>query len=219
VRRVHVFATAGAVLLLSSCSGQPNDLRDQRYYGQESTQSASSPSGTPGSVAPAVPTVPAPATKSASPKPPALDQVALSGKDLADESVQQTGAASRTVPAKLPDCDVPLGDAAAGYGTTWSYPSGATLRQYVAAYDADAGDIVDAVQAKLTCAKVSPPVKAADGQLSWCATTGKQSACTVMRADGSLLSVLVVTASTEAKAKQAVTRIAPRAATALARNS
>jgi hypothetical protein len=220
---VHVLVTAGAALLLAGCSSQPNDLRDNRYYGDAET---TPPAGAP---VPSVVPRPAPAVApTTQEKPLELDRFALTVADLATEGVQQSGSGARTLLSTLPDCNVPLLGVETGYQTVWAYPTGATLRQYVAEFDGDAGDVVDSVREKLTCGKyradgadvtVRAPVTAADGQVSWCATSSKQSACTVLKSDGSLLSVVVVTASTETKAKTAVTRIAPLAATALARNS
>jgi hypothetical protein len=209
-------------VLLASCSSQPNDLRDNRYYEDGGKQAATPPSAS---------TAPRPvpvAQPSAQARPPELDKFALTAVDLAAEGVQPGGAAQRRVLAALPDCNVPLLDAQAGYQTAWAYPTGATLRQYVLQFDDDAGTVAESVRDKLTCGRykldgadvtVRAPVVAADGQVSWCATSTKQSACTVLKADGPLLSVIVVSAATETKAKQAVTRIAPLAATALARNS
>jgi hypothetical protein len=219
VRRVHVLAAAGAALLLAGCSNHPNDLRDNRYYRD------SEPSEQPSVTASVTgqPLQAAPATKPAIARP-VLDLFALTAQDLADEGVQPTGT-DRTLLKGLDDCAVPVDGAKATYRTTWAYPTGATLRQYVANFDADASAVVNAVRTKLTCGKygaevtVRAPVTAADGQVSWCATSTKQSTCTVLRANGSMLSVLTVTAATENKAKQAVTRIAPLAATALTRNS
>jgi hypothetical protein len=221
LRRVHVLAAAGAALLLASCSGQPNDLRDNQYYEDAETPEYTAP---PSATSP----LPVPAAAPVTPSRPDPGRFALRAADLAGEGVQQTGTADRGTQAALPDCAVPLPDTAAGYQTAWAYPTGATLRQYVADFDDDAGAVVDAVRDKLTCGKyrsggteitVRAPVSTPDGQVSWCAASTKQSACTVLKADGPRLSVIVVTAATEAKAKQAVTRIAPLAATALTGNS
>jgi hypothetical protein len=170
--------------------------------------------------------VPATAT-SERPKARELSLSALSASELSAEGVQ-AGPVERTVMPKLPDCNVPLSDARTAYQTAWTYPTGATLRQYVADYDSPAADVVDSARDGLACGKyraagaevtVRAPATAPDGQVSWCATSSKQATCTAMKADGSLLSVVTVTASTETKAQQAVTRIAPLAATALARSS
>jgi hypothetical protein len=168
------------------------------------------------------------AVPSAPPEKRDLTRFAVTAADLAAEGVQPSGTPAATIPATLPDCNVPLGEATAGYQTAWIYPTGAILRQYVVEFDDNAGEAVESVTDKLTCGKykadgadvtVRAPVTASDGQVSWCAVAGKQSSCTVLKADGALLSVIVVNAATEAKAKQAVTRIAPLAATALARTS
>ncbi|TCO53533.1 hypothetical protein EV192_110122 [Actinocrispum wychmicini] len=215
-----MLATAGAALLLASCSNRPNDLRDNRYYKDVDTP-ATSASVEPPAVRPA----PMPAAKlSEPPKPRDLAEFALTAADLATEGVQRTGTADTSTLARLPDCDVSLGSARAGYQTTWTYPTGATVRQYVAEFDGPADRVVAAVYDGLKCGKykemtVRKPVMAADGQVSWCATSTKQDICTAVKADGQRLSVVSVTAATEIKAQQAVTRIAPLAATALERNS
>jgi hypothetical protein len=222
LRRAHVLAAAGAALLLASCSSQPNDLRDSRYYGDAESPAVSppSPSATPRPMPAAVPSTP--------PKPRDLARFAVTAADLAAEGVQPSGTPARAILAALPDCNVALPEAKAGYRTAWSYPTGATLRQYVAEFDDDAGTLAESVTDKLACGKyraegvevtVRAPVTAPDGQVSWCAVTGRQSSCTVLRTDGVLLSVIVVSAAGETKARQAVTRIAPLAATALARTS
>ncbi|WP_125727851.1 hypothetical protein [Kibdelosporangium aridum] len=223
MRRVHVLAGVGAALLLASCSDRPNDLRDNRYYKDPEPPPSSAP--------------PAPPVQQETPRPAAapttqrkaaqLDRVAMTAQDLAEEGVQPSGSPSRAVQVALPDCQAPLGKATSAYQTAWEYPTGSTVRQYLAEYDGNAEEIVTAARAKLNCGKyqsggaevrVSTPA-VTDGQVSWCATSSRQSSCTVLEADGSVLSVVVVTATTEAKAKPAVTRIAPLAATALARNS
>lgn len=215
---MHAFAAAGAVLLLASCSVQPNDLRDNRYYRPPSPEAA--PAEPPPKAAPSVTSTPnAPTTTTSAPKPPELDKFALTAADLAAEGVQQTGTVVRSALTSLADCAVPLDEAEAGYQTTWTYPTGSTVRQYVMRYADPAEDVVRTAAGKLTCNKISAPVTAPDGQVTWCAPAARPAACTVVEPDGDLLSVVVVTASTEAKAKQAVTRIAPLAATALARNS
>jgi hypothetical protein len=168
------------------------------------------------------------AVPSTPPKPRDLTKVAVTAADLAAEGVQPSGTPARAILAALPDCNVALPDARAGYQTAWGYPTGATLRQYVAEFDDDAGSLAESVTDKLACGKyraegadvtVRAPVTAPDGQVSWCAVASKQSSCTVLKTNGVLLSVIVVGAATETKAKQAVTRIAPLAATALARTS
>lgn len=220
MRRVHVLASAGAALLLASCSGKPNDLAGNRYY--------EDPETTPPAAAPPEPMrAAAPPSATVRPEPVALDKFALTAADLAEEGVQPAGTA-RTILATLPDCQVPLGAAKSAFQTTWAYPTGSTVRQYLAEYADGADEVVTRVRGALKCSKyradnaevrVSPPVEAGNGQVSWCATSSKQAACTVIGAAGPVLSVVVVTAATENKAKPAVTRIAPLAATALARNS
>ncbi|ALG08958.1 hypothetical protein AOZ06_20400 [Kibdelosporangium phytohabitans] len=219
---MHVLVGVGAALLLAGCSDRPNDLVDNRYYQDpEPTTSNTTPPPAPAQdPSPAA----APTTRR---KAVELDGHAMTAKDLAEEGVQPAGSPARTVQPALPDCQAPLGAAKAAYQIAWAYPTGSTIRQYLAEYGEKAGDVVAAARAKLTCGtysaagsevRVGTPATA-NGQVSWCATSSRQSACTVLEADGTVLSVVVVTASTEAKAKAAVTRIAPLAATALGRNS
>lgn len=227
MRRVHVLAGVGTALLLAGCSNRPNDLVDNRYY-----QDPVAPSS---SAAPRVQEPPSPvaepATASAASaverKKLELDRFAMTAADLAAEGVQPAGT-TRTALKSLPDCGVPLGAATSAYQASWTYPTGSAVRHYLAEYDGGAAGIVTGVRDGLTCGKyradnvevkLSTPVVDGNGQVSWCATSTRQSSCTVIDSAGPVLSIVVVTAATENKAKPAVTRIAPLAATALARNS
>nr|CEL20415.1 hypothetical protein [Kibdelosporangium sp. MJ126-NF4]CTQ97640.1 hypothetical protein [Kibdelosporangium sp. MJ126-NF4] len=219
---MHVLVGVAAALLLTGCSDRPNDLVDNRYY--QDPESATTSAPPPSTPAPPPSPAAAPTTQRRAAE---LDGRAMTAQDLAAEGVQPSGSPTRTVQPTLPDCQVPLGDAQSGYQAGWAYPTGSTVRQYLAEYREKAEDVVAAARAKITCGtyksagtdvRVSAPV-VTDKQVSWCATSSKQSACTVLEADGPVLSVVVVTATTEAKAKAAVTRIAPLAATALGRNS
>jgi hypothetical protein len=225
LRRVHVLAGVGTALLLAGCSQQPNDLVDNRYYQDPAPPPSSA-------VPPRQPELPrpvaAPATASAVEREKLeLDRFALTAADLAAEGVQPAGT-TRTSLKNLPDCDVPLGAAKSAYQTSWAYPTGSTVRHYVAEYDGDASEVVSEIRARLSCGKyradnvevrLNTPAADGNGQVSWCATSSKQSSCTVLDSAGPVLSIVIVTAATENKAKPAVTRIAPLAATALARNS
>jgi hypothetical protein len=222
LRRVHVLASAGAVLLLASCSGKPNDLAGNRYY--------EDPDPVPTAAAQAPPGPTATTSALAQPRQEVvnLDRFALTAADLAEEGVQPAGT-TRTRLTVLPDCQAPLGAAKSAFQTTWAYPTGSTVRQYLAEYEDEAAtDVVTGLKSSLTCTRyradnadvrVSAPVDDGNGQVSWCATSTKQATCTVVAAAGPVLSVVVVTAATESKAKPAVTRIAPLAATVLTRNS
>ncbi|MFD1051195.1 hypothetical protein ACFQ1S_39505, partial [Kibdelosporangium lantanae] len=172
--------------------------------------------------------MPAAPPPSAPPKRRELDKYALGAAQLSSEGVRSEGPATRPVNTKLPDCNVSLGDVRSGYETTWTYPTGATLRQYLAEYDGPADEVLAGMLTALKCGKykangvdvtVRAPVKGTDGQVTWCTTSGGKGTCTAVRAQGSLLSVVTVTAASETKAQQAVTRIAPLAATALGGNS
>ncbi|MBP2325662.1 hypothetical protein JOF56_006047 [Kibdelosporangium banguiense] len=225
MRRVHVLAGVGTALLLAGCSGRPNDLVDNRYYQDSAATPSSSAAPVRQQQEPPSP-VAAPATTTQRKKL-ELDRFALTSADLSEEGVQPTGTA-RTVLKKLSDCEVPLGAAKSALQSSWAYPTGSTVRHYVAEYDGDASQVVADIRDRLTCGKyradnvevkLSTPVADGNGQVSWCATSSRQSSCTVIGSAGPVLSVLVVTAATENKAKPAVTRIAPLAATALTRNS
>jgi hypothetical protein len=224
LRRVHVLAGVGTALLLAGCSQRPNDLADHRYNQDPATP-------------PVAPVTPSPAAQPETPRqvvaPPVerkkleLDLFALTAADLAAEGVQPAGT-TRASLKNLPDCEVPLGAAKSAYQTSWAYPTGSTVRHYVAEYDGDASEVVTGIRGRLSCGKyradnvevrLSTPVADGNGQVSWCATSSRQSSCTVLGSAGPVLSIVVVTAATENKAKPAVTRIAPLAATALARNS
>jgi hypothetical protein len=225
LRRVHVLAGVGTALLLASCSERPNDLVGNRYY-QDPVTPTSSAAPPRQQERPAAPQ-PAAAPATTERKKLELDRFAMTAADLAAEGVQPAGT-TRTVLTDLPDCEAPLGAAKSAYQASWTYPTGSTVRHYVAEYDGDADEIVTGVRDRLTCGKyradnaevrLSTPVADGNGQVSWCATSSKQSSCTVLGSAGPVLSVVIVTAATENKAKPAVTRIAPLAATALARNS
>lgn len=225
LRRAHVLASAGAALLLASCSGKPNDLAGNRYYEDPGTTTTSlSRRSASAAVSPSRAPAATPTPRRAAVE---LDRFAMTAADLAEEGVQPAGTA-RTRLETLADCQAPLGAAGSAFQATWTYPTGSTVRQYLAEYADDAADVVTGIRAGLACEKyradgvevrVGRPAVAANGQVSWCATSARQATCTVVEATGLVLSVVTVTAATENKARPAVTRIAPLAATALARNS
>jgi hypothetical protein len=228
---VHVLAGVGTALLLAGCSDRPNDLVDHRYYQDPGGSAGATGTAQPSAATPPARAVAAPGTAPTAPvverKKLELDRFAMTAADLTAEGVQP-GSTTRAALKSLPDCGVPLGTARSAYQASWTYPSGSAVRQYLAEYDGDAAGIVTGVRDGLTCGKyradnvevkLSTPVADGNGQVSWCATSTRQSSCTVIDSAGPVLSVVVVTATTENKAKPAVTRIAPLAETALARNS
>lgn len=235
MRRAHIVAALGVAVALTGCSGKPNDLR---HYGQraEPTASTSRPPAPATTSAPPVTAVPAPLGGA-----PALADTPQRGlltpADLAAEGVHPAGPPS---PAELPaltTCRVPLDlaghPAAAGYEARWLYGSGSSLQQYLAGYPGGrAAAVVDAVRRDLTCVsypapdgphRLTAPVDlpsqpGVDGQLAWCERGPAQAgSCTLLLARGPLLTVVTVDAPVEARARAAIIRVAPLAATALRR--
>jgi hypothetical protein len=231
VRQAYVLVTVGAVLpvlMVTACSGKPNDLR--HYRDEEPPAAADSSSTSEQTRVDAPPAAP----PSPSRTPARLDRHALSSADLAEEEVRPEGVPSRAVLNALADCGAPLragSPATAGYQAAWAYSTGATLRQYVASYPDGAAAVLDVVRDSLDCGRFRagegqfqvdpsfelPPAEGVDSQLSWCSQSPRQSTCTLLLAKGPLLSAVAVTASADSRAKAAVTRIAPRAVTALGR--
>lgn len=232
MRQAYVLVTVGAVLpvlMVTACSGKPNDLR--HYRDEETSASAAGSSATSEQTRAEAPSAAPPSPSRTAVR---LDRHALSAADLAEEEVRPEGAPSTAVLNELADCGAPLragSPATAAYQAGWAYSTGATLRQYVASYPDGAAAVLDTVRGALDCGRFRaaqgqyqvdssfevPPAVGADSQLSWCSQNPRQSICTMLLAKGPLLSAIAVTASTDSRAKAAVTRIAPRAVTALGR--
>lgn len=176
---------------LVGCADRPNDLENHndRPGNGASTTPPSAPSPSP---------TPDPAAAAASSVRHAIaDQVAaavLTSQDLAGEGVR--GAADN--PDKGP-CftSVPAGDPR---GASWTYGSGSTLIQQVTGYlDRSASDVLGAV--RCDGQRLSLPVPSGAEQVrGWC-TDGT---CTVLLAAGHVLSGLQVTATSTARASDAV---------------
>ncbi len=230
MRRVHALAAACATVvpvgLLAGCSDRPNDL--YTYYDDPSSAVAA---------APAPPTAAAPPTTTTAARPAGPDPaevVALAGlgpSDLAAEKVAVDGAPVSTTTVVLPDCGVDLA-AEAGRQSTWKYPSGSLLRQYVA-YSTTASTAVDAARRAIDCRTFEvdgttflidggatvQPLPGVDDQLTWCASAPTRVTCTILLARDDLVTAVTVEAGTAARARSAITRLAPKAAQALARGA
>ncbi|SDC10924.1 hypothetical protein SAMN05216174_101133 [Actinokineospora iranica] len=220
-------ATVLPVSLLAGCSDRPNDL--YTYY-DDAPPSATSAAPAQPSSAPA-PTTAASSAAAAKDRAATVALGALTAADLAAEEVSASGAPDTGVPATLPDCGVRLGAASApGQETTWKYRSGSMLRQRVA-YAEDPTAVLAAARDALDCGAFQvdgesflvdegAPLSAlpgVDDRLSWCASGPGKVTCTVLLARGNLVTAVTVESGTAARARSAVTRLAPKAAAALAR--
>ncbi|GAA2983533.1 hypothetical protein [Actinokineospora diospyrosa] len=222
--RARALAAVAALPLaaLAACSNRPNDL--YTYYDDPTSQAAQAQPG----VVQGVPSTRAAVPTTTTPRPDAVAaRAVLSAADLAAEEVESDPAA--TPITALPDCGIALGPATARQAT-WTYPSGAKLRQVVL-YAEDTAAFVEAVRDGLDCKSFRsgsvtyqvdesvalPALTGADDQLTWCATSTGKSSCTVVFANGRLATVITVEASTAARAKAAIARVALKAAEALTR--
>ncbi|GDY28588.1 hypothetical protein [Gandjariella thermophila] len=238
MRRAHIVAALGVAVVITGCSGKPNDLR---HYGQRAdlspTTGPSHPvattttgTGAPGTVAP-VPLTGSQALATT------LQRGLLNQADLAAEGVHPAGPPAPAVLPALATCHAPLDlagrPAAAGYQARWLYASGSSLQQYLAGYPgARAAGVVDAVRRAVSCPSYPapdgvhrlagpvelPPQTGVDAQLAWCEHGAAQSgSCTLLLARGPLLTVVTIDATVEARARAAIIRVAPVAAAALRR--
>ncbi|WP_424186170.1 hypothetical protein ACOBQX_30560 [Actinokineospora sp. G85] len=215
-------ATALPAALLAGCSNRPNDL--YTYYDGAAPEVVSSSAAPP----------PAPPTSTTPPRPAPAALVATAGltaADLAEEEVTAQLAPTRTTSVTLPDCRVALGeDVDAGSEASWTYSRGSVLRQYTVhtaetatldeaktAIDGCRSFKVDGVTHTIDEGATLGAIAAADDQLTWCATTTRKVICTVLLAKGNLVTAVSVESGTAKGAREAVTRIAPVAATALSR--
>ncbi|WP_026425534.1 hypothetical protein [Actinokineospora inagensis] len=220
VRALVCLAVLPLTTLVACGDGPANDL--YTYY-DDPTSSARA-AATP---APATGT-PVPTTTSATPDPvTTVTTAAMSADDLAAEEVQP-GPVDPAPATTLPDCAVPLG-AGTARETSWTYSSGARLTQIVLA-GAAAPTAVTTARAALTCKSFRAggvayqiekttlaALPGATDQLSWCASAPGKATCTVVIATDTLVTAVTVEASTAARAKSAIARVAPKAAEALAR--
>ncbi|NKQ52558.1 hypothetical protein HFP15_06660 [Amycolatopsis sp. K13G38] len=189
-----------AVLLtgLAGCADRPNDL--ETYYDPPvgSPASTTPPAAAPGVTGTGV----NPAASAQNAVAAEVSAAVLTKDDLAREGVKPAN-----TPAENGDCfnAVPSGDPR---GASWTYSSGSSLMQQVTGYlDRPASDVLGAVRCdgqKLAVALPSP----ADAAQGWCQGT----TCTVLLAGGHVLSGLQVTASSTARAADAVKSLVPLAA-------
>lgn len=217
MRRVQALAGAAVlpVLLATACSDRPNDL--YTYY-----DDASPAAETTSSAAAAPRPAPSVAVTTTARRQSDPASAALTAIDLAAEEVQPDGAHQTAVLTALPDCAAPLPAASSAVGSTWRYPSGSVLRQYVAVHQADVAPVVASLSAALDCGaftveglryeintatKITAP--GAEAQHSWCATNPRRSTCSLALAAGDVLSIVTVEASTLARAQAAIGRLAP----------
>ncbi|MBB4683613.1 hypothetical protein [Amycolatopsis jiangsuensis] len=195
VPAVAVLVGLGA-LNLAGCGNRPNDL--ETYYDD--------PSPSPETSAPVQPPAPAPVSVPPSPSRAAVDPrpALLSDEDVAEEGVTPgAGQAS--------GC---LSGLAAGErrSASWRYPSGSVLTHEVTAYaDRRGADVVSAAD----CAGEVVALPTAPGvaeQRVWCA----DATCSVLLANGNVVSALSVAASTPERAQDAAKRLLPKLAAKLA---
>ncbi|SER30821.1 hypothetical protein [Actinokineospora terrae] len=229
--RVRALALVAALPLaaLAACSDRPNDL--YTYYDDPTSASAVAGEVT---ARPPVSTSATPVETSRAQAPAELATNALMRQsDLVAEEVVADQAGTTPV-TTLPDCGIDLG-AGTAKQATWAYPSGARLRQVVvfSTGTAAAADVVAAARSELTCKtfKVAgttfqldksltlPGLPDTDDQVAWCATTQTKSSCTVVVAADRLVTAVTVEASTAARAKTAIARVAPKAAEVLTRGA
>ncbi len=193
MRHRQVFAVATVALFgLSGCADRPNDL--DTYY-DDPTPTPTIEPATP-SVRPQAAPVPLPSETSA-PVPATVSAALLTDEDVAEEEV---------VPgqSKVSGCLAGL-TRGTSRSAAWRYPSGSTLEHQVTEYpDRTGADVVaeaDCEGRKVTLVKQ----QGVDAQRAWCDGT----TCTVLLAKGNLVSVLSVTAGTEARATDAAKRLLP----------
>ncbi|WP_165401283.1 hypothetical protein [Herbihabitans rhizosphaerae] len=212
--------SVAVVPLVAGCSFGDNKLR--RASDSDEPVAAASPSTT------STPPVPAAAPVRVAP-PPRLDRFALTEADLAGEGLTRAGEPVRMMLARLDDCGAPLGAARESYRASWRYPTGATVLQYLALHPGGADAIVRNTRGALACGRfrlggntfrVETPFRFPGDDpagLSWCAVGERETTCTSLVARGEVLSVLTVSAPAAARARAALIRLAPRAASALDR--
>lgn len=192
----------GAVVLtgLAGCADRPNDL--ETYYNRPA-DAVTTTTPPPAPAAHGVADQAAAASSSAQQA--IAEQVSaavLTKSDLSSEGVR-----AATERAENGACfdSVPAGDPR---GASWTYASGSSLTQQVTGYlDETATDVLSRVQCDGQ--KLSLPVPSgADAVRGWCAS----GTCTVLLAAGHVLSGLQVTATTTARASDAVKSLVPLAA-------
>ncbi|MFB9432192.1 hypothetical protein [Streptoalloteichus tenebrarius] len=216
------------VMLVSGCSGRPNDLSDGSYYADaQPAAQGSSVAAPPSSSAPATGSSTSGTPSSAAPSRSEQQQdgqrvarALLTESVLGPEGFKVVTPARPADPRALPACvsDVDLGRALrSGRQADWQgVRTAVPLVQYVGAADkGSAADLVRRARRVTGCATEVPLAAGAgvDAQVAWC-EKGRP-ACRVLVAKGSLLTDLEVAASTEARSRELLTQLAPKAVEAL----
>jgi hypothetical protein len=196
VRHRQLVALAAVALAgLAGCANRPNDL--STYYNDPTTSAAPQPPSPP-----PVPSTPPTTSREPSALVRTVTQAALIDSDLAAEGVQPA-----EPPSQVTGCLTtlpPTEDPALLHSANWQYPSGSSLRHQVVGYPTkEAAAVLSAVHCpgqELTL----PAAPGIDVQHAWC----EGSTCTVLLAQGRLVSGVQVTASTGVRAAEAAKRLA-----------
>ncbi|WP_073480611.1 hypothetical protein [Streptoalloteichus hindustanus] len=225
------------VVLVGGCSGRPNDLSDGSYYadarpaaqGSSVAGPPASASGQPGQSGQpsARPATGSSATSSSAPTASAQQDGQRVGRALLTEAVLGPEGFKAVTPARagdpraLPACvtDVDLRrELRSGRQADWQgVRTAVPLTQFVGVSDkGSAADLVRRAKRVNGCATEVPlaSVAGADAQLAWCEKT--RPACRVLLAKGDLLADLEVVANSEARSRDLLTQLAPKAAEGLA---
>lgn len=199
-----IAVTALTATTLAGCADRPNELST---YDDETTASAS-PSGR----APASSV--SPSTTRPPVDPAALD-AAVAAAVLTDADVAGEGVSRTKAYAAAKGClsAIPLGLVAQRRkDVAWVYPSGSTLEQRVTAYPEHRAAEVLAQRVRCEGERLRVAVDpTVDGHAAWCA----QTRCTVLFAEGRVLSGVQVDAGKRVRAAEAITRLTPAAAARL----
>ncbi|WP_189059256.1 hypothetical protein [Longimycelium tulufanense] len=222
MRRPGLVLVLGAVLV-SGCSGRPNDLSDGAYYDEASTPATTT---TASPAAPSTSTRPSPAPSARADRQDAqrVAKALLSDAVLAAEGFQAATPA-RPAPARpLPPC-VPGVDlekvVQGGQQATWQgVRTRVPLRQYVGVVvDGNAADLVRAARRAGGCAGATglqlPALPGADARVAWCVAGTIQPSCRMLVARGNLLTDVEVGAATPTRSRELATQLAPLIAQAL----
>lgn len=134
--------------------------------------------------------------------------------DVAEEGVRRVETRETSPPAPS-DCIARA--FVADHVAAWRYPSGSVLLNYVAAVPRSGAETVRAAECTGQPLELEPQDRV-DEQRAWCAPHEVAgTTCVVLLARKRVVSVLEVTAGDSERAEQAVRRLAPVAAQALAR--
>ncbi|WP_307849558.1 hypothetical protein [Qaidamihabitans albus] len=212
--RVAIAVTALAAAALAGCADRPNDLNTYYDDGAPAGPPSASNTAAAGSTESTETTADPPETPDAPADPTRLG-ASVSAAVLTDEDVAAEGVRPAPAVASADGClaAIPLGLVSQQRrDSRWEYATGSTLEQRVTGYpDHSAADVLDG---RVRCAgepipvAVEPPV---DAHAAWCADT----TCTVLLAQGRVLSGVQVNAGERERAAEAVRRLAPVAAARL----